>query len=250
MVEFITLALDTSTRAGEVVLLDGPVPLGVRSIEAGSAHGRELAPAIADLLDSKGIVPGGVGLVAVGLGPGSYTGVRVGAATALGFALGADCPLAGVSSLAARALGAGDAGETVFVVTDGGHKTCYSAAFRIESGGGLSEVAAHLAGTWDEAACRVSEGWIVTGEVPRSIAPDAIPIAPDAIPNAQSLFGPFELRLRAEPDAVSVGRLGLHDFREKGATPVDAIRPLYLRRSSAEINWDRMRHEERRPRKD
>ncbi len=236
MVEFITLALDTSTRVGQVALLDDQNPVAVRSIEAGSAHGRGLAPAIAELLNSKRIGPGEVGLVAVGLGPGSYTGLRVGAATALGFALGADCPLSGVSSLAARALCVGVAGETVFVVTDGGHKSCYSAAFRIESGGGVSEVAAHLAGLWDEAAGRIDEGWIVTGEVAGALARTGAAL--------------FEIRRRDEADAVSVGRLGLHSFREKGATPVDEFKPLYLRKSSAEINWERLRQEDGRPKKD
>ena len=169
MVEFITLAVDTSTRAGQVALLDDRTPMAIRSIEAGSAHGRELAPAIADLLETQGVQSDDVDLIAVGLGPGSYTGLRVGAATALGFALGAGCPLSGVSSLAARALCVGAAGETVFVVTDGGNKNCYSAAFRIERDGGLTEVAAPQVGLHDEAAGRLNEGWIVTGEVARSI---------------------------------------------------------------------------------
>ncbi len=224
MVEFITLAVDTSTRAGQIALLHDRNPASVLSLEEGSAHGRELAPAIAALLAGDKVRPGDVSLVAVGLGPGSYTGLRVGAATALGFALGTGCPLSGVSSLAARALCVGSAGEVIFVVADAGNKDCYSAAFRIDGEGDLTEEAVHMAGSWEDAAARIGEGWIVTGDGAERLSRIA--------------DRSFESRLQTTSSAVGVGRLGLRSFRNTGPTPIDAFKPLYLRKSSAEINWE------------
>ena len=96
-----TLAFDTATDVATVALLrDGEV-LGERRSRAVSV----LADAD-ELLRAVGIVPADVGLLAVGVGPGSFTGVRIGLAAARGLGLALDLPVAGVSTLEALAAGA------------------------------------------------------------------------------------------------------------------------------------------------
>ena len=77
MKPFRTLAIDTSTRAGSVALLDEEGRVEEAFLDAAAIQGRALAPCMEALLRSQGIGPDAVDLVAVGLGPGSYTGLRV-----------------------------------------------------------------------------------------------------------------------------------------------------------------------------
>jgi tRNA threonylcarbamoyladenosine biosynthesis protein TsaB len=96
-----TLAFDTATDVATVALLrDGEV-LGERRSRALSV----LADAD-ELLRAAGIGPADLGLLVVGVGPGSFTGVRIGLAAARGLGLALDLPVAGVSTLEALAAGA------------------------------------------------------------------------------------------------------------------------------------------------
>ncbi len=97
------LAFDTATSTATAALVRDGVALGERAVPS-----RGLMAAIDELLDDAGVVPGDLDGVACGVGPGSFTGVRIGLAHARGLALALDVPVAGVSTLAALAAGAGD----------------------------------------------------------------------------------------------------------------------------------------------
>lgn len=128
MTDFWTLGIETATAVGGVALLRGDATAAERAFERGMIHGRALAPAIEAVLRECGLTPRSLGLVAVDVGPGSHTGVRVGVASARGLAMGAGCAVVGVGSLDALAvdLSAGatpaiDAGRRrVFVRLPGG----------------------------------------------------------------------------------------------------------------------------------
>ena len=95
------LAFDSATATATAALVRDGLPLGERAVPA-----RELMGAIDGLLDAAGVLPGELDGVACGVGPGSFTGVRIGLALARGLALALDLPVAGVSTLAALAAGA------------------------------------------------------------------------------------------------------------------------------------------------
>jgi tRNA threonylcarbamoyladenosine biosynthesis protein TsaB len=111
------LGFDTSTAATAVCLLrtDGeafehlPDPA---ALTAPPAHAGELMPAVAEVLKRAGVGYAELEAIAVGVGPGTFTGLRIGVATARGLALAHGCDLRPVSSLAALAAGiaAADAG--------------------------------------------------------------------------------------------------------------------------------------------
>lgn len=99
------LAIDTSTDIGSVAVVIDGVPAAEIAARVRARHGETLFPLIASALDYAGLSKRDLELVAVGIGPGSFTGTRIGVATAKGLAVALDRPLAGVVSLAAIARG-------------------------------------------------------------------------------------------------------------------------------------------------
>lgn len=140
------LALDTSTSLGSVALgrSDGEVAAR-RFLRRQGAHASALVPAIRDVLQEIGVERSAVGGVVVGAGPGSFTGVRVAAATAKGLVRSLEVPLWAVSSLAAAAATVGlevpgldspsldeEEGERPrYVLFDARGERVYAASYRI-----------------------------------------------------------------------------------------------------------------------
>jgi tRNA threonylcarbamoyladenosine biosynthesis protein TsaB len=110
------LAFDTSSAACTAALFDGDGNCVARRDELiGRGHSERLVPMLAELLDGRRATR-----ILVGVGPGSFTGIRVGIAAAHGLAIGWGAGLLGMSSLALLAAGADTDGEVAAAVT-GGH---------------------------------------------------------------------------------------------------------------------------------
>ena len=125
----ILLALDTSTNWAAVALArDGQGPR-VAPPEPDRRHGRGLIPAISALLAAEGATVRDLGAVAVGLGPGSYTGLRIGLTAAKCLAYAADRPLIGLDTLDAIARNAPPGASRVVVVVDAQRGDGYVAEF-------------------------------------------------------------------------------------------------------------------------
>lgn len=122
------LALATSGRHGEVGLRRGDGALRTLLLGTGSARGRGVMPAISMLLRSNHLEAADLAAVAVDLGPGSFTGVRVGVTTAKSLALALGVPVVGVTSLAALARAAPPERE-VLAIRDAGRGGLYHARF-------------------------------------------------------------------------------------------------------------------------
>jgi tRNA threonylcarbamoyl adenosine modification protein YeaZ len=100
----VLLALDTATPVVTVALHDGSRLVGSSDAEAGPRHGELLAPAIEGLLDRAGASPRQLSEIVVGIGPGPYTGLRVGVVTARTLGAVLDVPVHGVVTLDTLAL--------------------------------------------------------------------------------------------------------------------------------------------------
>jgi tRNA threonylcarbamoyl adenosine modification protein YeaZ len=124
----VLLALDTATPAVTVAVADGERILAERTTVDARRHGELLAPAIEAVLRDAGLDRRDLMRIGVGVGPGPFTGLRVGLVTArtLGAVLGIE--VVGVCSLDVLALGAGLAGE-FRVVTDARRREVHWAAY-------------------------------------------------------------------------------------------------------------------------
>jgi tRNA threonylcarbamoyl adenosine modification protein YeaZ len=97
------IGIDTATHGASVALLDGRGRTEVRILSERGAHARDLLGEIDGLLRSSRVARGELRGIGVALGPGSFTGVRVGMATGKGLAMALDIPLVGLSTLEAIA---------------------------------------------------------------------------------------------------------------------------------------------------
>lgn len=128
----LVLALDTSTVVN-VGLAQGARVLATASLADQMAHAEQLLPLISDCLDDAGVRPGDLDQLIVGLGPGPFTGLRVGVATAqvLSYVLGLE--LRGICSLDVLAAQfAGESSGDFIVATDAKRREVYWARYRAD----------------------------------------------------------------------------------------------------------------------
>jgi tRNA threonylcarbamoyl adenosine modification protein YeaZ len=132
--EALLLAVDTATKSAIVALGDGVGPPAARHGWAvGHRHGETLLPRIEDALREAGATVRDVGGVIVGVGPGSFTGLRVGMTVAKTLAYGLSVPIVGVGTLDALAAASGEAGAVV-VSLPAGPTDRYVARFHVTPG--------------------------------------------------------------------------------------------------------------------
>jgi tRNA threonylcarbamoyl adenosine modification protein YeaZ len=147
----VLLALDTATPAVTVALADGDTVLAERTTVDARRHGELLAPAIDEVLRTAGATRSDLTGVAVGVGPGPFTGLRVGLVTARTLGAVLDVPVHGVCTLDVLALGALRAGvDGEFrAVTDARRKEVHWAAYRTASGAPARVEGPHVAAPAD-----------------------------------------------------------------------------------------------------
>ena len=218
------LAFDTSGLVGSVAVGTGPRVLAHRPLEERREHAARLVPTIDRALEECGLDRTELGGIVVGEGPGSFTGVRVAAATAKGLARALELPLWAFSSLAAAAL-AEDVGPIRYALFDARSDRVYGACYGVGSST-VQELVHPHGGTLRET---------LSGEVPAGavFVGDGAHRHRTAIEGAGFEVGPGSTRSLAE------GLLHLLALRP-GVAPVlelAAWEPRYVRGASAERGW-------------
>jgi tRNA threonylcarbamoyladenosine biosynthesis protein TsaB len=212
-------AIETATDSGSIALGSGSGLVGEVMIGVRTRHADVLLPALDFLLRTARLARRDISGIVVGAGPGSFTGVRVAAATARGLAHGLDVPLYAYSSLAVLAVAAGVTG-VVCPLFDARRGEVYAACYDVDVAGAARELMAPAALGTDELLERM-KGMepVYVGEGAERYAA-ALGITPRAglVPRASAL-----LRLAAA-DRAGIGVVG----RSAG------WEPSYLRASGAE----------------
>lgn len=128
------LAFETSAKAASAALTQDGTLLGESYQNTGLTHSQTLMVMAEDLLKQCGKTVSDLDAVAVANGPGSFTGVRIGAAAAKGFAWGAELPCLGISTLSAMARSLGIWSGYVCPVMDARRSQVYNALFHADCG--------------------------------------------------------------------------------------------------------------------
>ena len=156
------LAIDTSTRkAGAVLWRDGQA-IATRTWESRRNHTAELMPAVAALLDSAGGASALTG-IAVSLGPGGFSSLRVGLSLAKGFAMALDLPVVGVETLEAEAHPYAHMGLPVYAMLDAGRGEVSTACFGLKQGL-WSKLSDERITTPEQLVSELPESCVVSGE--------------------------------------------------------------------------------------
>ena len=129
------LGIDTATPYLALALWSPDDTLASLSEEVGRDHAKRVLPELEHLLEQANVTKTDVKGIGVGLGPGSYTGLRVGIATARGLARGLNIAVGGRSTLAAIAFGALRLGEKGVVALDARRGNVYAGVFERQDGG-------------------------------------------------------------------------------------------------------------------
>jgi tRNA threonylcarbamoyladenosine biosynthesis protein TsaB len=234
------LAVETSTFTGSVALVEGAMEgeaspslrvIGETTLQVSETHSSRLMPTIDRLLRETSLPVQKVQGIAVGLGPGSFTGLRIAVSTVKGLAFALRVPVAGVPTLDALAHNIRYASTQVCPVLDARKKEVYAALFRSDGEGRLKKISEDWVLSPEDLCSRISEATVLVGngtEVYAEIFRGRL--------GSRALFAPPELSF---PRAVHVARLALPAFQRGEKLDLFTFTPIYVRRSEAEIHRER-----------
>ena len=156
------LAIETATEACSVALLCGDAMID-RSELAPRRHAELVLPMAGELLAEAGIGRRQLDAIAVGRGPGAFTGVRLAISVAQGLALALDLPVVPVSSLAALAMQAPNDGVAVLAAIDARRGEVYAGAFAFDSAGLVTPMGPESVSPAEDLALPTVQAWHVIG---------------------------------------------------------------------------------------
>ncbi len=218
------LALDSTAVVASVALCEDEVRLGEVSLENGNTHSKTILPMVEFLLHQCNLTSNDIDLFATSAGPGSFTGVRIGAATVKGLAFDTQKPCVGVPTLEALAQNLVHMGGLICPVMNARRDQVYTALFCTENGClkrlmpdsaiAITELDERLS-AYSEPVRLVGDGYEVTEEL---LTHPIIPV-------------PMHLRRQS---AYSVAQIAHKMYLDGKALNDITLVPTYLRLSQAE----------------
>ncbi len=214
----LTLAVTSSTAVVGVALVSGERVLSFRHLRTDRRHAEELTPMIRDVLSEAGRSLADMDRLAVDVGPGRFTGLRVGIATVRTLAFAADKPVVGVSSL--EALAATQPGGAVTAVIDARRSEVFQQRFGLDSSGTLTPLDEPSYGPPEEMALAIQDGDTIVGD-----GADRYAEVYGQVVGGKHVVG-------VEPMAEHIARLSI----ARPAIPGPLVVPVYLRDPDVKVN--------------
>ena len=225
----IILSLDTTTRAGSCAVLDDDRVLASLVGDASRTHGERMPGELARVLDMAGVARERIDLLAVAIGPGAFTGLRIGLAAIQGLAMALSKPVAGVSALDALAQQvAQSAGDRISPWMDAQRGDVFAAILD-----GASRIELEPPST--AAPRALLDEWRAHLQAGRSI------FIGDAVERDAAIIATVEGSESRLPDilAPDIARLGRRMAERGRVGPPHTLEPIYVRRPDAEIERER-----------
>ncbi|HBN95750.1 MAG TPA: tRNA (adenosine(37)-N6)-threonylcarbamoyltransferase complex dimerization subunit type 1 TsaB [Firmicutes bacterium] len=219
------LGIDTSTMTGGVALLKDDELVGESVLNIRTTHSERLLPALETLLADGGIEAQELDLLSVVTGPGSFTGLRIGVATAKGLSYALGIPGVGVTTLEGYGWQFSYFPGTVLALVDARREHVFWQAFQEgvavkgPSYGSLQDVL-----TWCRSSQRIGEPFLFVGDGAVNYSEQIR--ASRAVPAAQSLLRPS-----------AVAHLGYTRFLAGEQSDAFTLNPTYMRQTEAERRW-------------
>jgi len=215
------LGIDTATSIGSVALFEteSRIPVGELSVSLFAAHSEKLIPYIDFLLEESSRDYRDIDIVAVSIGPGSFTGLRVGLSTAKGlaFSLGKK-PIVAVDSLMARAFSPSKLTDRAAAFIDAKRDEVFAGIFEMEPESGIPS--------------SIMEPRIVTFDkfVEECFSHNAFSITVDVVSNDYiDRLSKSGFRLSTSYNALSLCELSYNIYTKIGASDINTLSPKYLR---------------------
>ncbi len=214
------LAIDTATDWVGLALHDGGAILAEFGWRSRRTQTIELAPAVAQLWARTGVAAGDLNAIAVAIGPGSYTGLRVGLALAKGIALGQKLPLIGVPTLDIVAAAVTRLETDLVVLAQAGRTRLWAGQYSWTDKRGWEPVGDPMLTQWDELLGRIQVPIAFAGEIDTASAK----LIRRANRSAAIIAPAGSVRR-----AAVLAEIGWQRWKKQQVTDADALSPLYLR---------------------
>ncbi len=220
------LAIESSALTASVAVCEDEFPIATMTLQTGHTHSDTLLPMTEQLLAHAGLEVGDIDLFAVPVGPGSFTGIRIGVSLIKGLAFDSGKPCVGVSSLEAMAHNLMGFDGILCPVMDARREQLYNALFRwnVNKLVRLTEDRLIPAAALAEELSAYGEVVTLTGEGSAILQKAGADLVSFRIPSP----------LSATQNAVGVAHLALLSYRDGKAVSDGELLPVYLRPSQAE----------------
>lgn len=226
----LVLAIETSTPVSSVAIGSEQGIVAGALLSRGKGHAEFLVPAIRFIAEEADIEMRQLGGIAVGLGPGLFTGMRVGVATAKAMAQALRIPVVGLPSLDLLAYGVRFSSRLICACADARRGEVFSAFYR-QVPGGIQRLSPYEATPPERLASEVE-----------ARGGDVLLVGSGALTYRSRLTGAgaeFAALSQAFPTALALVELALPRLIREDTDPLLELEPLYVRRSDAEIAWER-----------
>jgi len=222
------LSIETSTRVGSVAIIEDEHLIAEYILNVVSTHSERLLPSIDQILKDSQLTVRDIEGFAVSLGPGSFTGLRIGISTVKGLALATGRAVVGVPTLDCLAHNIAFTHLLVCPILDARKGEVYTALYQGDGSGKLEKLTPDLAIKPEELLTRIKEPVIFLG--------DGVEAYGDTLRSGQDncFFAPVYLH---QPRASVLAKLGLEKFKQGHMFKEEEIQPLYCRLAEAEIAW-------------
>lgn len=227
----LVLGIETSTAQASVTIGSEQGIVGSCTIARGATPGEFLLPAVEFLMHQAGLSYRNLSAVAVGLGPGLFTGLRVGVATAKSLAQALSVPIVGISSLDLLAYDGRYSSKVICPVLDARRREVFYAFYR-QAPGGVARMGDYAVGSPSHLVNDIE----AAGEDFLLIGNGALLYKNELEAADRVEFGSM---VNALPRATALVELALPRLFHEDFDRLFEIEPRYMRRSDAEINWER-----------